>query len=64
LERIQRIKGVAVVIFEEDEPGAASWMLSRQIGLDGECPIRLILDDEGYSAVDALLDQIDRGIYP
>lgn len=64
LRRIDKIRKVAVVVFEGDEPAAASWMLSKQIGLDGELPIRLMFDDVGYKAVENLLDQIDRGIYP
>lgn len=64
LERTQKIREVAVVVFEGDEPASASWILSQQIGLSGECPICLMFDDEGYKAVETLLDQIDRGIYP
>lgn len=64
LGRTQRIRKVAVVAFEGDEPTAASWMLTKKIGLGGECPIHLMIDDEGYKAVETLLDQMDRGIYP
>lgn len=64
LERIQKIRRVVLVVFEGDEPAAASWMLTKQIGLGGECPIHFMIDNEGYKAIETLLDQMERGIYP
>lgn len=61
---ILEIKEITLEAFDGSDSIAAKWMMSPNLAFDGKCPFELMTNDEGARAVETLLKQMDKGIYP
>lgn len=64
INQILKIKEITLEVFDGSDSTSAKWMMSPNLAFDGKCPFELMANDEDARAVETLLKQMDKGIYP